>query len=290
MQQISLTIEDVRRHDVELVLPPEPEFEADYRLMTGLGREAAAARSVAFVAICRNAMPFLPMTIARIEQAGGMFRDWRAYVFENDSADSTKDTLSDWSAGSEGRVVVSLQSNGRPHLNFTKANERTIALAEYRDQCRAWVENETSADYVVVFDTDSWGGFSVDGLANSIGHLERDPEFASASGMASYSWCVWGQPIWQRPTACHYDGWAFRWTWWKERQDMTWFHLWHPPVGSRPIRVNSAFGQLAVYRGSHFVRGRYAGHDCEHVPFHRSLPGPMYLNPSSRVVSFWHAE
>jgi hypothetical protein len=216
-----------------------------------------------------------------------MFRESCTFIYENDSADDTKEWLTHWSKQGDGNRFISLRDNGRPHLNFSKAAERTIALAEYRNQCRLWVAENTSADYVVVFDTDPWGGFSVDGIANTIGHLEDFDDYSNASGMASYSWCEWGPPVWQQPTLCHYDGWAFRWTWWKERQDMLWFHLWHPPVGSRPIRVNSAFGQLAVYRGADFVGGEYRGGDCEHVPFHRSLGGDLYLNPSSRVVSFW---
>ena len=68
---------------------------------------------------------------------------------------------------------------------------------------------------------------------------------------------------------------------------MVWFHLWHPPVGSPPVRFNSAFGQLAVYRAGHYMAGKYDGGDCEHVAFHKSLGGDFFLNPSMRVVSFW---
>jgi len=68
---------------------------------------------------------------------------------------------------------------------------------------------------------------------------------------------------------------------------MIWFHLWHPPVGSPPVRLNSAFGQMAVYRRASFLRGVYEGSDCEHVTFHRSMGGDFYLNPSMRCVSFW---
>ena len=172
---------------------------------------------------------------------------------------------------------------GRPHLNNTIEPVRTVALAEYRNKCRAWVESQaTEYDYVVVFDTDPWGGFSVRGLLNTIGHLETR-EYGAASGMAAYSWCEFSPEV-----PSHYDAFACRWTGWKRRVDMRWFHMWHPPVGSPPVRMNSAFGQMAVYRASHYLAGEYAGHDdCEHVSFHRSLPGTLYLNPSMRCVSFW---
>ena len=54
-----------------------------------------------------------------------------------------------------------------------------------------------------------------------------------------------------------------------------------------PVRFNSAFGQLAVYRHESYLAGTYSGEDCEHVCLHRTMPGEVYLNPSSRCVSFW---
>jgi hypothetical protein len=54
--------------------------------------------------------------------------------------------------------------------------------------------------------------------------------------------------------------------------------------------MNSAFGQLAVYREESFLRGVYRGGDCEHVAFHKSMGGGLYLNPSMRCVSFWIPE
>ena len=274
--QIQISLADIQRHDVDRLLPPDEEFAEEYARRVKLGRQAAEHRSVAFVAICRNAMPFLPFTLRHA---------W-TFIYENDSTDETKDFLTYWKDQGPDRAC-SLRSFGRPHLNFTKSHERTHALAEYRNQCRLWVATETSADYVVVLDADPWGGFSVDGIFNTIGHLEDFEEYRNASGMASYSWCEWGPPVWPQPTFCHYDAWACRWTWWKERQDMLWFHLWHPPVGSPPVKMNSAFGQLAVYRAEDFIAGQYQGGDCEHVSFHKSLGGDFYLNPSSRVVSFW---
>ena len=284
--QIQISLADIQRHDVDRLLPPDEEFSEEYARRVKLGLQAAERRSVAFVAICRNAMPFLPFTLQRVEQAAKMFRHAWAFIYENDSTDETKDFLTYWKDQGPDRAC-SLRSFGRPHLNFTKSHERTHALAEYRNQCRLWVATETSADYVVVFDADPWGGFSVDGIANTIGHLEDFDEYQNASGMASYSWCEWGPPVWSQPTICHYDAWACRWNWWQERQNMVWFHLWHPPVGSPPVRMNSAFGQLAVYRAADYIAGQYKGGDCEHVPFHKSLGGDFYLNPSSRVVSFW---
>jgi hypothetical protein len=284
----TISLREIEQHHPDLLLPPDEEFANYYGEFADVGLDDAKSLRVAFVAICRNAMPFLPLTMQYVQSAGECFEDYKVFVYENDSTDGTKDFLSQWSDGS--RRFCSLQDNGRPHLNSTKHESRTMALAEYRNECRKWVDGDSmDFDYVIVFDTDPWGGFSVGGILNTIGRMD-DREALWTSAMASYSWCEWGQPVWSQPTLCQYDAWACRWTGWKERKDMLWFHLWHPPVGSPPVKMNSAFGQLAVYREDAYLRGVYRGGDCEHVAFHKSMGGDLYLNPSMRCVSFWIPE
>lgn len=287
----TMTLAEVQAMQPDLLLPPAPEFEAEYRERVHQGREIAKSKRACFLAICRNAMPWLPLTMQNVRSAGEQFQDWKAYIYENDSTDGTKECLESLPRESAGRIVCSLSDNGRPHLNYTKAADRTIALAEYRNACVAWAaENCRDYDYAIVFDTDPWGGFSVDGILNTIGHL-GDHEWARAAGMGAYSWCQWGPPVWPQPTICHYDGWACRWTWVGEHQpwpyNPIWFHFWHPPVGSPPVKMVSCFGQLGVYRMKNYLQGVYRGGDCEHVAHWRSCGGDCYLNPSQRVVSFW---
>lgn len=282
----TISLDDLLARSADAILPPDPEFKDDYERMCESGRTHAAGSRVAFVAICRNAMPFLPFTIDRVRKTGAMFADWKCFIYENDSTDGTKEFI----AGvNDVRISVRSVDNGRPHLNCSKSSDRTIALAEYRNACRDWCrKNASDFDYAIVFDTDPWGGWSVDGVANTIGHLST-PEHASTAGMGSYSWCEWGPPVWPRPVCVQYDAWACRWNWWDERHDMIWFHTWHPPVGSPPVKMNSCFGQLGVYRMENYLAGEYRGGDCEHVHHWRTCGGACYLNPSQRVVSFWIA-
>ena len=276
---MQITREELRAHYPDVLLPPEPECEGLYRHAVQEGRDIAARSTVALVSICRNAMPWLPQTLSLVEQTGGMFRSWSAFVFENDSSDDTKEVLKAWS--DHDRRKVSLNINHRPHLSHTIATERTVALAEYRTQCQHWVSHIEPVDYVIVYDTDPWGGWSVDGVANSLYWLDRIP---GASAMASYSWAE--VMAGEQRIAINYDAFAARLNHWN-RRDQQWFHAWHPPVGSVPVRFNSAFGQLAVYRSENYLRARYSGEDCEHVTGHRTMGGAVYLNPSSRCVSFW---
>jgi hypothetical protein len=285
MQQIEISRGEITSHSPDVMLPPDPEFAPEYWRRVEAGRSLASDMTVTLVAICRNAMPWLPSTLELVEATGAMFGGFSGLIVENDSTDGTAEYLSQYSRDSDWLTVES-SVNGRPHLNYTKEQSRTIALAEYRNRCREWVSSQPRTDLVIVYDTDPWGGWSIDGIATTVSYLSEEA-YRDAAGMASYSWCEWGPPNWYAIEPCHYDAWACRWTWWTERLDMRWFHMWHPPVGSEPIRMRSAFGQLAVYRRDNYLRGVYDGSDCEHVGHWKTCGGGCYLNPSQRVVSFW---
>lgn len=280
-----ITREEIAAHRPDVLLPPDAEFAEDYARMVRIGRGIAAEGTVALVAICRNAQPWLQFTLPLVEQTAAMFREWSCFIFENDSMDETQGALAKWHDGE--RRHVSININGRPHLNHTTEQTRTHALAEYRDACQAFVRNGETPDYVIVFDTDAWGGWSIDGIANSIAWLERDP---SLYALASLSWSEWGPPAVPSIMPLHYDAFAARLNHWQQR-DQQWFHHWLPPVGAPPVEFNSAFGQLAIYRGADYLAGTYGGADCEHVIFNRSIHQAtgkrLALNPSMRCVSYW---
>lgn len=296
-----ITKQEIESKSPDVILPPDPAYLRQYWDRVDFGRREASKMRVCFVAICRNAMPWLDLTLKRVAETGSLFRDWKCFVYENDSSDETRDCLSA-AVKKCDRLHVSMNTRNRPHLNATKSAERTIALAEYRNVCRQWVRDHASEyEYTVVFDADPWGGWSVNGLANSIGWLEDYEndldeadswyqDWGMAAGMASYSYCEWRMPVMGNDIiASHYDSWACRWNHWNERPGF-WFHFWHPPVGSEPVRMNSAFGQLGIYRTQRYLEGVYRGGDCEHVSHWRTCGGDCYLNPSQRVVSFWHVE
>jgi hypothetical protein len=282
---VQITRDEIAAHHPDVLLPPDEEFAEDYAAMVAEGRRIAATKTVALVAICRNAGPWLSRTLALVEQTAAMFADWSAYIHENDSMDETQGVLAEWHDGE--RRHVSININGRPHLNHTTSQERTHALAEYRAACQTFVRNGEHPTYTIVFDTDAWGGWSIDGIANSIAWLERDP---SLYGMASLSWSEWGPPLTPKPMPLQYDAFAARWNGWRQR-DQQWFHHWLPPVGAPPVEFRSAFGQLAIYRTADYLAGTYDGFDCEHVRLHRSIHEAtgkrLALNPSMRCVSFW---
>lgn len=275
----------------------EPEYQQAYDANVSAGAEVASRSKVAIVAIARDCMPFLENTLILVDELASRFRSAAFYCFENDSTDGTDKVLDDFSI--RQWVTVEHATLGRPNYRGFE-DGRTHALAEYRNKCRDWVENNAKdANYVVVLDLDPQGGFSVDGVLNSIGRLcelacDSSPK-ALPGAMASMSLLV--GYLGGEMRLAQYDAWAARLNFWEDRREkvggMMWFHMLFPPVGSPPIPMNSAFGGLCVYTNDAYLSGRYAGGDCEHVAFHKSLREAgyqLYLNPGSRYAAILNAE
>lgn len=245
---------------------------------------------VTIVGLCRNSMPQIRWNADRIERLGQWFKSWRAFVYENDSDDGTAEFLQQWSAANPV-VFTHTERHDRPQLSHEKSTRRTDALAEYRNACRDWAAKHRPDDKnhcVIVVDLDTWAGWSDDGVMSGLWWLNELPD---AAGLASVSTIEIHMP--QHPAGklrIHYDAWAFRLNHWSEH-DMNWFPHWFPPVGSNPVPCHSAFGGLAIYRPDAYYAGMYAGGDCEHVAFHRSIKHAtglgMYLNPGQRMVMNW---
>src|SRR6478735_8854341 len=70
----------------------------DYHDAVRRGRQVMADSRVVLCGLARNVAEVLPRTRARLEQTGQMFGDYRIFLYENDSEDSTAGQLANWSA------------------------------------------------------------------------------------------------------------------------------------------------------------------------------------------------
>lgn len=272
---------------------PEDCWDVDYvdsyKEHVEFGRVEARRRKLAVVSICRNAMPHLTNTLRLIDELAGFWRDCVFYAYENDSSDETAATL-DAFAIRQWATIEHDTLGGQDVRGFQP--ERTIRLAKCRSRCQGWVRRYAAdAEYVLVLDADPHGGFSVDGILNSLGWFcefrgesfhRREP-----GAMASYSLFMRQEETGDFGAA-QYDAWAARLSTWEDDRRMQWFHLLMPPVGSQPIPMNSAFGGACLYRREAYLAGTYEGGDCEHVALHRSMQRAgyqLFLNPGSRYVA-----
>jgi len=290
-EKTEVSFEEIAAHSPDLMAPVEDEWLQEFQSATLLGRQSAAHSSVVFVGMARSIESVLPFSIQRIQEIGKSFARWHAVVVENDSTDTTKDILHAWQESDPARVRVSCTDYGdRPHLHGWEP-ERVERYAQYRNEGRTMAQEiAPDADYVIVLDLDAWGGYSQDGVLNSIFWLER---ILTAGAMASVSLFEIKD---QSGTVylCHYDQWAFRWESYTHRI-REWFTRWIPPIGSQPMLVKSAFGGLCVYKAAPFFASHYFSDqgDIEHVGLHKSLKAngyDVFLNSASRVTMHWIPE
>lgn len=279
------------------LLYPSPLFAESFNEKAEAGQEAAKSMHVAFVGLARNCGSSLHGNLLRMKKLAESFASWSLHIEENDSTDNTKEVLLDFCARHE-QATCTVADYGRKHYTAEFAGPRTEALAEYREKCANKVPKEASV--VIPIDFDAWGGWSHLGVMNGIGWLEAMPEaygMASVSLIQMNSYALVNNKLVLTPQWMQYDAWALRLnSSWDDYSNGKggWKHQWLPPVGSPPVRVVSAFGGLCIYKADDFKKGFYAGHDCEHVPFHCSVTEAtgrhLYLNPSQRCVMRWQEQ
>ena len=268
----------------------EDAYLPAYHERVKYGTAEALRRKLAIVAISRNAMPHLKNTLRLVDELAGKFKSAAFYVFENDSEDGTPAVLDEFAATRRWATVEHDTLGGEDARGFEP--ERTVRLAKCRAKCQEWVrQHAADAGYVMVLDTDPHGGFSVDGVLNSLGWF---CELAGRTGLGLQPAAMASSSLFIRSEekksigVAQYDAWAARMNTYEDRRDHNWFHLFTPPPGTPPIPMYSAFGGLCLYRREAFLAGRYAGGDCEHVAFHRTMRQAgyqLYLNPGSRYIA-----
>lgn len=256
--------------------PPPRELRAEYERRVELGQRRMSSTTAVISGLARDVAGILPLTIARIEQMGLMFADYRVVIFENDSRDETARLLTDW-AERNHRVDVTIERRGDPVNPMTRCLKRAERMAYYRNQCLETIRFRYSGfEHVLIVDTDLSGGWSRDGLANTFGHDDWD--FVGSNGL------IFKRVGLKFNVLMQYDAWAYRddesFTAFTTRQvnDMSFTR------GEPLVPVTCCFGGLGVYLMPAYLAGQYAGHDVDHVT-HQQVARPQgftrtFLNPS----------
>ena len=269
-----------------------PEFIEDYHLKIDEGKNFLLDKKIIVTGLTRNSGSYLIHNIAKIDLLKQYCKELSYFIYENDSRDNTVEVLNflslevkNFDYKSENLLLTSFGS--------IKSQERTMNLAKHRNTCLSYIrEKSKNNHYVIVADLD-FNSFSLDGLLNSFGWLSHK----KISAMAGFSFEL--KPIFspEEKVPWNYDSWAYRDRHWYDVQldqiypydPMIWFGFWHPPVGSPPMIVNSAFGGMAIYKTKDYLSSIYDGYDCEHVCFHKNLYAAnknfkLGMNPSQIML------
>ena len=197
------------------------------KLITGFQKMENS--TVFITGLARNCEEQLIYNIKRIQKLASMFKDYRIFIYENDSNDRTANILKQWSINNR-KVTVSSENVGKIRHKSDQSIERRIDMSWYRNQYLIKIQQQSS-DYTVVYDFDVDGGFSYEGVANSIG---------------------WGGDVYgsnsilvQDNSQYYYDTYALEL--FKECSDVE-KNLLEFRRGDKPKEVLSCFGGLAIYK------------------------------------------
>jgi hypothetical protein len=273
-----------------------PELQESYDYYISRGLDEAKKYNISFIGLVRDQEDSLLEAYTHLSKLKPIFKNLNFILYENDSKDNTKKILENIQNQDSNFYFVSENFKEKKY-GQVKDKNRTLALAKYRNYLKEILKQKIEkkiiqSDFVVVIDWD-FKDYSINGFLHSIGYLSENTEISAVAGN---SYQLKEMPNKQK-IVWNYDCWAFRMNYWSDyglfseggRNLDYWFGLWTPPIGSKPILVNSAFGGSCIYRTNFYLQGNYEGYDCEHVCFHKYLSSKfdnfkLVLNPSQITI------
>lgn len=257
-------------------------------------------QSFIICSIVRDAEKGLRHNIPVIEHFCKMTRSYQVIVFENDSKDGTKELLQEWAA-SDSNVHVFCEDNKKfsgsyaseptpKNVNPFYSRKRIGKMVELRNQYMDYIwQHNLSADYLMVVDLD------VDriGLPGIISCFQHDADWDAVTAFG-YSF---GPKLRKR----YHDTFALEEygtidTPLTEKDINELQDKYRNLKGNEWVRVDSAFGGLAIYRFEAIKGLRYellANDDqrvacrCEHTSLALQMKSrgfdKIYINPQMRI-------
>jgi len=243
-------------------------------------------------------IPNIKRNIAALTQH---FAQYAVLIVENDSKDQTRPLLLEWTQEDPNIKVLGCGVNaGSCALNLPRTEghsmqrNRIVKMAYLRNLYLDYVlRNYPYFDYLIVIDLDLFGYPYADGIADSFYYLSTNRKIngIAANGllMSDEGRFFYYDPFAYRPLGRKLD---FDTEDEKNKWDKEVFANAYPKVGSGIMQVLSAFAGLAIYRipdillnNARYFPPEIGKYGCEHVHFHKSLPG-IYINPNMIYAIF----
>ena len=249
-------------------------------------------QSVVVCGLMKNANHVIDSILKNVYSIVGVFADnYKIIIVESNSTDGTKESLSNAKTRDERLVVI--------HADFDLLNEefksRELRIAICRNlYLKAIYEDETSYDYMIVIDMDEIfsESFNTDTLKKSLEFHKWDALFANQTERYYDIWALRGLGV-------NYDCWNTLDT---DRSNDSYETKRNKYIRSKqiqiprnhpPIRVESAFGGLGIYKHKMLIDlkplYKEIGSVCEHIEFHNQLIkagfADLFIHPDLLIKS-----
>jgi hypothetical protein len=248
--------------------------------------------------IARNCDENIERNIQRLHRTGEMFKDYKAFIYENNSTDDTKAILNEYK-NDKLEVVSEDLPETYPMNDIKNHYHRCVKIAEARNKYMDLFVQKYYEEYPItlIIDLDIIGGWSYEGLQNCVNSLLEKDLHKKTAGITSYG-VITGFNNWkttlietvEQANLLMYDTFAFRPYFWFKKEDeensidyldietqVSFATIRRP---SANYKVMSNFGGLGIYRSEILNKFRYkVGEeeeqlelcDSEHVSFHRKM-------------------
>lgn len=254
-----------------LYRPAIADFER-YAARVNSGCVTASLSSVVICGLARDIGKNIEYLIPRLNKIGSLFGSYRIVLVENDSTDGTDVKLKNLN---DFNISVISEKQEKKRHEQDKSIQRRIDMAYYRNKYLNYILScKMDPDYLIIVDTDLSGGYSYEGIMNSLG-FEEDWTAIGSNGLIYR-----GTETIER---LYFDTWALRTLGsWNDvcGEDANRLRL---ERGEEPEKVFSCFGGLAIYKYPRIQGMRYNASDCDCVTLHKQIinsGGNIYLNPS----------
>ena len=245
-----------------------PPISLDYSDKLAKGFTIASKLNVLITGVVRDAEKEIKLNLSRIDHLRRFFGKSYVFLYENDSIDNTKEIINKWRK-SRYNVVFSSEKIGTRKLS-DKSLERRVNMAAARNKYLEYARNIKDIHKIIILDLDLIGGFSYEGILNSLSYNDDSGIFGS-NGL-----------IYQNNQRMFYDTWA------TDPSDNTWLLN----RGEDLVKVNSAFGGCIIYPSEITKLSiEYNSSDCDHVTLNNQLTKcgyNIFLNPSQITLYSIH--
>lgn len=242
------------------------------------GGDIASFSNIGIIGLTRNSEKIIRTTLNRIHYLSKFFKSVKVLIFENDSIDSTNEIVTNFIDKVDNLEIHLASKNlDTKYHEGGKEEVRRKDMSFYRNTCLSIINRmEWDIEHLIILDTDLYGGFSYEGIFNSLGFEDE----WSAIGSNSLLYNELEDKTLER---LFYDTWAYRpidsWNdCCGEKTNRLIFER-----GQEPIKVNSCFGGMCIYKYEDIKGLSYDDSDCDHVTLHKKLKAKgkgIYLNPS----------
>lgn len=252
-----------------------------------LSHNPLSGKSIIIVGIVRNISTTIKEDLEKLSAAFCDARKIDFYVAESGSSDNSLDILAELSNQREDFEYTTLRIDENLSRTENMANARNAYLAYLRTEARL-----ANYSYVVIADFNKLNNkISAASVESCFKRDDWEVVTANQSGRYYDAWAL-RHPLWS-PNDCWEQHEFFRKYTKLPESAITYSmrsRMLKIPSNSEWIRVDSAFGGIAIYRSEILnSKALYSGirsdgrRICEHVPFHSELQvngARIYLNPA----------